>query len=210
MKVTVDKCPYTGQLFEDESLYKKHIRQVQRQRRDERNYQQNREKFQEWLAQEKESITSVDMIAPWFIENQQRIFQEYNQTRVNFVFDGKMHETDKITRIDLDLKFDQCVSNSHSCPRDGMTNWGGTRLDKNGNPAPRGYPGYRGMVYVCLERLPAHDSSYPVNSLLELVDIHTGTGGGANKATQYDCKIFLSDWVALEQAMVIKRLQGAI
>lgn len=67
------------------------------------------------------------------------------------------------------VSYREKVSNTHSCPADGVTNWGG-KPDK-----PRGYPGYAGRVWVRI----AHEHARPwISDMFAQSQFFTGTGGG--------------------------------
>lgn len=71
--------------------------------------------------------------------------------------------------LKLEANFSLKLSNSHSCPIDGQTNWGGNKKD-----APRHYQGWGGRVWVIFNKRP--DSFGNINNSL----IHSGTGGYGN------------------------------
>jgi hypothetical protein len=125
------------------------------------------------------------------------------------------------------------VSNSHSAPLDGVTNWGG-------NPGkPSGYPGWNGRVWIRYYNPGLSPSSDAFNSTLT----YPGTGGGGAyggpwesiehaywvlsckkhksikdalrpQLCSWDYRIYLSDWPALgadiEKQKVVDRLSGKV
>jgi len=68
------------------------------------------------------------------------------------------------------------VSNSHSSPEGMSQNWTGRGVDKDGNPIPRGYPGWTGRVWIRYADAPQTFGSEPLNRTLT----HSGTGGGGS------------------------------
>ncbi len=78
MKVTVNKCPDTGVLIEDDAEYKRHRAKVISQKNADVRVRKVKDTFWAWLASEKLKITTIDMIAPWFIENQRVIMDAHN------------------------------------------------------------------------------------------------------------------------------------
>jgi hypothetical protein len=214
MKVVVNKCRFTGQLFEDDAKYKKHLAKIRREMKRERQYEKVRTDFFDWLAAEKQKIVSLDMIAPWFLENQRYLMDASNAgvrpKHSNWFEPDKFYDDDVYTKFTLDGNFEQSLSNTHSCPDDGVTNWGG--MDKN---APRGYIGWRCRTGGTLQRNAKHMAEYPYKMSLDLVGIKTGTGGGGNENWSYDASIFLADWpglndvvIAMERDRIIAKLKG--
>jgi hypothetical protein len=73
-----------------------------------------------------------------------------------------------IVGMKLDLTWNPAVSNTHSCPHNGVSNWGGR--DKK---APTGYPGWRGRIWIrAAAECPGFLSHY-----LDRSGIHLGSGG---------------------------------
>jgi hypothetical protein len=62
------------------------------------------------------------------------------------------------------------VSNSHSCPESGKTNWAGRMED-----VPTGYPGWRGRVWL---RIKENKQTSFASDLFSRTLTYTGTGGG--------------------------------
>lgn len=149
----------------------------------------------------RESITTLDELLK-YAGNQ--IQQNVKKSKVNLI----------LLKLHLDHRGQ--ISNSHSAPIHGVTNWGNRHKDR-----PRNYPGWSGRVWVFFSKVPdTHFSSEFSNSL-----IYSGTGGGGlynisgrvrdhighppdlpnnryDKYTykgrsirpySYDCKVFLDD-----------------
>ena len=66
------------------------------------------------------------------------------------------------------IRHDTSVSNTHDCPIDGVTNWGGR--DQN---RPFGYPGWEGRVWIRYKSDKETWGSDPFRATLT----HTGAGG---------------------------------
>jgi hypothetical protein len=74
----------------------------------------------------------------------------------------------KVIGLHWDVEHRALISNTHECPLDGVTNWGGDRPG-----APRGYPGWQGRVWV---RYADPIDSFG-NSPWDATVTHPGTGG---------------------------------
>lgn len=214
MKVLVNKCPDTGDLFEDDKEYKNHRAKINKQKAADKKACEIRSEFGDWLHNEKLKIVSPEMIAPWFLKNQ-RIIMEAHNAGVR----GQRHswghkfylDSDEFTKFEITSpKFSELTSNSGSCPANGVTNWCGRN-----DTMPRGYPGWSCRVDGALQRSPKHMSHYPYSDALNLVGIHVESGGGGNRSWGYSAKIFVDDWPGLkiwveerETEMILKKLKG--
>jgi hypothetical protein len=119
--------------------------------------------------------------------------------------------------IQFRLHFSEGVSNTHSCPVDGVTNWGGQNKG-----APRGYPGWSGQINWIVEWPQKLGSEYPGGYMFEGSRIHTGTGGGGHYVVRpydtdcqvfgYGVEIFGTDWEVMyrnyRKDCFVKTLKG--
>jgi hypothetical protein len=88
----------------------------------------------------------------------------------------------------LDLNWTSSASNTHHCPRGGVTNWG---MREDGKP--KGYPGFTGRI----EYQMSHDLGFGSDAVRNL-GIHTGTGGGTgDNRFGYGVTFFDADWPGL-------------
>jgi hypothetical protein len=129
----------------------------------------------------------------WFLVKQKR---KYSTKKFNWqeLADFKIHVTS------LKVSYEDEISNSHSCPRNGLTNW-------HSKPnLPRGYPGWRGDIEF--EILP-QSSSEDIDAyhILNDAGIYLGTGGSTNGLYhRYDVKFFEDDWPGLMNYRVFNSL----
>ena len=194
MKVTVNKCPDTGKLFENDRDYRNHRAQFLRaQRREQQRIQQLADRSAE-LSRIRALLTDPADLAEWFMTNQDQLIRLYNLNE-NHWPSSKIYETDKFFDIHFTVKYCNHIPNTHDCPDGGVTNFGWG--DRHTNGKPTGYPGWNGRISGKLHRLPKHMSSYPASDLLQFCKIKTGTGGGGNESWGYSMHIFLDDWPSL-------------
>lgn len=98
----------------------------------------------------------------------------------------------------LDVRWSDAVSNTHSCPRGGVTNW----CWSDNNNLAKGYPGWDGRI----EFQMSHDIGFG-SDILYNTGIHTGTGGGISKNRfGYDVRFYAADWPRLHESTVLGRL----
>lgn len=205
MKIQVYKCRFTGGIFslENKDNYILHLKELRKTMKADRKYKRTKQKFESWLAEEKEKITHIDMIVPWILENQKKLMNAHNDVKDSH-WGGKFFlNTDEFTSIILKTSYNYNVSNSHSSPKVGVENWCNRNKD-----LPSGYPGFAGSIEGTLKRDLENSGRYPSSALLKMIGIHTGTGGGGNIGWRYDVKLFIADWPGLGKQLVVDRLKG--
>jgi len=155
--------------------------------------------FKDWLHEEKLKIYHPSDIPAWFLDNQQTIMDAWNAgCRPIDTFgcsgEDKFYNTDKFENVKFtgNSVFQDLLSNTHSCPDNGTTNF------MRDPDKPRGYPGWSAYIKGALIRNKKHNGSYPYSGALKLVGLKTGTGGGGNADWGYSVSIFLADWPGLE------------
>ena len=195
MKVEMYKCPWTGSLFEmsEKKKYVKHLKALRKANREKWRLTYIRQSFDAWLHQEKLKINEVNQIEPWVLENQKQLIEGmmaiYGTTSA---FRDKFESSDKLEKLKITgLRHSSRVSNTHSCPKSGITNFR-CLPDK-----PAGYPGWSGRIDGSLLRDKKNNSHYPITDLLNHIGLCTGSGGGGNINWGFELKIFADDWPGL-------------
>lgn len=188
-------CPWTGELYATKRSYVGHLKKLREQRMHKRARIIRRQRKLEDLWNQ----PSFDKIIKWIHLNPELFWE--NAKRNGWHSDAarwdKIRDTFTVTIKYLTLTYNDCVSNSHSCPRGGVTNWGGRDTLKDGTPAPRGYPGWTGRISFQLSTGTISFSSY----VFKGTGINTGSGGGGGGGTfSYDLKMFMDDWPGLKSA----------
>jgi len=182
-------CPWTDKLYATKSSYVKHLKALRVERMHRRaKYLRHQRKLEDLWNQ-----PDFDSVIKWIHFNPE-VFWE-NAKRRGWASDGakwdKIRDTFTITIEHLSLSYSDCISNSHSCPHTGVTNWSGDEKLKDGTPAPKGYPGFRGRITFKTSHEPYSFSS----NILKETGIHTGSGGGGgNNNYSYSVIFFLDDW----------------
>lgn len=192
------QCPWTGKIIATKKSYVKHLRELRTTRMHRRARQLRWQRLGEdlWNQTSFEKIVRwVELNSEWFLDNAQRqSFADeqkfYDQIRKNFSV--------RITY--LHLVWRDCVSNSHSCPHNGIMNW--TRKED----MPMGYSGWQGRIeYELSHELPGFGSD-----LMKDTRIHTGTGGSVDGIKySYEVRFFADDWPGLIKGKVFEALKGS-
>lgn len=200
---TAYQCPWTNRIFSTKNAYVKHLRVI----RTDRIHRAIRARIRDKIFDELINQDSFQKIIEWIETHPDFIFDTmfpYGRDRWNKDISQIRNQFwVKVTHIDVD--WSDRVSNSHSCPRGGVTNWGGNGTLKDGSLAPRGYPGWGGRI----EFHTSHDLGFGVSDCFKRLGIHTGTGGGSGgNRYGHDVKFFASDWPGLEKIRTFEILRG--
>lgn len=151
--------------------------------------------FNQWLSNEKSKITNVDLVLPWFNNNQQTIMDAVNAgCRSNMhSFNAEYVDNDRYTKLDMNVQFTPFCSNTHACPENGVSNW-------SSDPTlPRHYKGWIGRLTGSMVDNKINKSRYPLSAAFDLVGIKTGGGGGSSTRFGYSVTLFLDDWPGLQK-----------
>ncbi len=195
---------YTGEVFTSEEKYKTHNRKQAAFKRDQAKKKKIKDDFLMWLNNEQiNNLSDISLLPAWIITNQRKLMDGFNAIPGYGTWTSdKFFDTDEIIEIKLDIRWKECVSNSHASPRHGVSNW--CARDKT---KPVGYPGWYGRIEGTLKREPKHNSDYPMSGLLKMIDVITGTGGGGNKGWGYEVSIFAQDWAGPCESITFSKLQ---
>lgn len=200
-KATAFQCPWTNEIFLRKDRYVRHLKNLRRNR----IHQQIRAKQRAALIHQLNDLSSFEDIIEWIGLHTDLLYKLTEKEIWPSHFQIlKQHRDDWWVKISyLKLSYSKQVSNSHSCPRNGVTNWSGREQFKDGTDKPRSYPGWEGRI----EFQVSHDQTFESRAFTAL-GIHTGTGGGNGKHYGYDVQLFESDWPGLSRARTMALLGG--
>ncbi len=208
-KIIAYKSPHTGELFEHKKDYDRHLRRIYRDNAWERKMQTMIDEREARWAAFRETISDISQLPQAIIDNQDLFWETAAKQTTDFDICKRAGIYPKLVKFtEFALTYSDSVSNSHSCPKDGVTNWGGYVKD-----APRGYPGWHGRISWIVEWPNKYHGHYPGGQLFKGSGIHTGTGGYGGKpgedlmAHGYGAELFLSDWKGLEKSLFIQALK---
>lgn len=192
------QCPWSHELFSTKRSYVKHLKNLRttRMHRRARQLRWGRLGEELWNQTSFEKIVHwVELHPEWFLDNlKQRC---WNHDRK---FYERIHSDFSVRITYLDLYWSDSVSNAHSCPHNGETNWGGRKPN-----VPRGYHGWTGRIEYQL----SHDIPSFGSDVMEGSRIHTGTGGGINENRYgFSVSFFADDWPGLQKNQTWEILKG--
>lgn len=197
-KILCRKCPFTKKIFETRSGYRRHLLKLRKERNAERVI---------WITRRDARIEALEAFSKvtTISELKKAVMAQYtNMMIASWGTDTKkIAIAKKIRMVGFDLtrlRYAEQTSNTHSCPRSGVTNWG--CKDKDG---PRGYPGFAGRINYAL-RVPKNFNGWfaDFSRTLGQFGVHTGTGGSGSIGPKgsdmysYDVKVFIDDFSGID------------
>lgn len=227
------KSDADGKIFEDKAKYTAHIRKLARHRLAQKKLQIAESVKDAAWAELYDREQSLDDWMQMVIDNQHLFWAEAAAgDPYDWACVGKKHgrgknagnvPMPKVLKITHNMSWSESVSNSHSCPHNGVTNWGG-RVEG----APRGYPGWTGRVDWIVEWPKEFDGIYLGSDLFSRGTFctgrqraHTGTGGGGGghfnkefntwcQSSGYSFSIFASDWPGMARYYEKRRMWSTL
>lgn len=223
MQIIAWKCEKDGKIFEDKHKYQLHLRKLARHNLAQRKLKIAEAEADAVWAELYEREQSIDDWMQMVIDEQHLFWAEaakgdWHDWQVVGKKDGRGKNAitipmPKVLKITHSLRWSDTVSNSHSCPHDGVTNFD-TRAEYN-KGKPTSYPGWTGHIEWLVEWPKELEGMYLGSDLFSKGTFstgrqraHTGTGGGGgghfNKEFNtwcqrpgYDFRIYASDWPGL-------------
>ena len=189
-----------GKLFEYEDDYRKHLRGLANKRRVETR-KLNKLKIRDALIDRLSQCTSFFEIEK-LIESEWKTFYTHSQ-----YFDEYRKIPEFVTFKFSNMQWSKKVANTHSCPKNGVTNW--FQQDK-----PTSYAGWTGSVTL----------QWKSNKLMTSIDtnvfmIHTGTGGGTHNTDAdgnriytgtYQVTLWADDFVSMAKLKYEEEVWGVM
>jgi len=178
------QCPWTAKVYSTKRGYLKHLAEL----RTNRMHQKARSKIRVRKLEDFWNQPSFEKLIDWVELNSEFFLKNALGNRNEKLFD-KIRDDFWIRITYLNLNWSESVSNSHTAPHTGETNWGGRKPN-----APRGYPGWAGEIEFQL----SHDLPSFSSDLFRGTRINTGTGSGVGENRfGYGTEFFADDWPAI-------------
>jgi len=230
-QVTVWKCDQTGKLFEDKNKYRGHLSKLARERNTKRKLM-----VAEAVADQKwnELYECEQTIEQWklmVLGNQDMFWAEaaksdpHDWKQVGKTYKKVVCPVPRLLEFErFDVRWNPEVSNSHSCPHNGVQNWG--ERDSN---APTSYPGWSGRLDWIVAWPKEWDGVYLGGDLFRGLHgfrsgrqrAYTGTGGGGGmryserhgcyvQSFGYDFRMFAADWPGMARVVGMQQLEEVL
>jgi len=212
-QILVWKSVTDGKLFEDKSKYIGHLRKIAAIRRQDKclaKLEAEREVFVDQMG----LVSSIADLNRFIKVNWKWFYTNGLLSEGWRLGKGQTPEFHEYVDVYLSgMRWSEAVSNSHSAPRKGVTNFD-TRADCN-KDKPTGYPGWIGRIDIKV-RPPMkkyQGKEYIADgwgsSYFNRTTINTGGGGGGggknHKSYSYDVRIFAADFPVMHE--IIRRKQ---
>ena len=168
------KCLKTGKLFESKRAYKKHRAALAVEARHQLVMARGRRNYERDLAELVSVERSLPELMAALIAEQHKFWPQARLAH-DWMYGRKKDITkfpELVSATLISMNYRDRVSNSHCCPRGGITNWSG-HADK-----PRGYPGWLGRIDFKYRWAKKGAGYYPGNALFQVIGVQTGSGGG--------------------------------
>lgn len=189
------QCPWTKNIYQTKKSYLNHLKKLRRN-----IIQKNiRQKIHDKKKKELFDKSSFDDIIDWIhtnpdflLYNIKNLVNNYEEIRDDFIVE--------ITK--LELSWNDCVKNTHNCPKGGLINFGQL------SHIPQGYPGWQGKIEFHV--FPVINNGFDI---LRNMRIFPGSGSGrknentGNIVYNCDVKMFSDDWPNLHNGMIYDMLQ---
>lgn len=184
--ITAYRCPWTDKVIESKPSYIKHLRAI---RRDRIHAKIINDRMERTMA-EFNSQPDWDSMIQWVERNSRWFLARVRKDRGHHRSDRWPNSDDFRIKITyLNIRRMASVSNSHYCPRGGVTNWG------RDPGKPTGYPGWSGRIeFEISHQLPGFGSD-----ILRGTGINTGSGGGHGRNYGFEVFLFDADWPAITE-----------
>ena len=207
-------CPWTAKIFGTKRQYVTHLKALRGSRmhararvvhynriRENFNNQPTFEKVIEWIELHPEFFFDTYVMRDPFL------CHDYSAEKL-----AVQRENFEIKIVGLSLRWNPNVSNTHHCPHNGVTNWGGRK-----ESAPHGYPGWYGRIEFTTKIINPDTGTAGIRSIggrcLEGTGVHTGTGGGGD-VYGYEAMFFDADWPEIaywhDKVVVMDALKGKV
>jgi len=223
--ITAYKSDTDGKIFESKSKYQLHLRKLAGHRLAQRKLAIKEAAADAIWAELYEREQSIEDWFQMVIDNQHLFWAEAaagdsDWDRVGKpVHHGKNAKAMPMPKLleftKVNMRWSDTVSNSHSCPHNGVTNWGYEEVFEDGTLKPAGYPGWSGHIRWLVEWPKEFDGIYLGSKLFSRgvfrtgrQRAHTGSGGGGGghfnqkhkthcQEPSYEFRLYAADWPGL-------------
>lgn len=197
------KCPQTGKLFDQKSLYKRHLRNVARSNIEKRKINKEKEELLHFFEELSTRVRNIGQLTEEILKNQNHFWaassrhNSFSYRDIGKIQRGKVITLPKLVDIQFNVKWNDNIYNTHYCPRNGVTNW------HREEGKPTSYQGWQGYMTMKI------DGHVSLSHLFDnkICGIHTGSGGGGTDGLfGYQVYLFADDWPEMYKSHQNKEL----
>jgi hypothetical protein len=208
--ITAYKSDADGKLFEDKKQYQAHLRKLAAERRLLKKIADAEREFYQFNTHMGQ-VSRISELSKFIKDNWPTFWINGLKN-----YPWRLADKDKNMHECVDIKFENIrwvdkLSNSHSCPRNGVTNWG--NMNKN---FPTSYPGWYGNIIIRVRPLVRKIRGKEVltdgwgSAYFDGTIICTGGGGGGRSQktdyVEYEYEVYL--WADDFPGLVLSREQA--
>ena len=199
------KSAQDGKLFEDKALYRKHLRKLAGVRAQDRRLKKMADEREAFFDRMGQTVKSIEELEQFVQDNWQFFFNNglaENTWRMTRPGAEPKHQLVKIEF--RNIRWSDSVSNTHSCPRNGVQNWAQSANRRKGLNLPEGYPGWLGQIYFSVDagvtnhKVPLRRDGWS-SDYFRHTPINTGSGNGGSECS-YEVRLYAADFPAMALA----------
>jgi len=202
-QILVWKSDTDNKLFESKAKYVTHLRSLAQTRAHQRKITKMNADRESFLVEMGNAVTSIKHLEEYIAEHWHWFFHN-GEANALWKSDAKAATAHKLVAVSIDVRWSDEVSNSHSCPRNGVQNF--NPRDDGSMGKPTSYPGWTGRIKFKVDAgATSHKTPRPLmgygSDYFGNTPINTGSGGsGDGSSSAYDVKLFAADFPGMVRA----------
>ena len=181
MKIVAWKCPSTGKIFENEKTYKNYRRLYLCETRRTKILNDKIAGLQQSIEELRLTATSVDDISSWILKNGHALNKSICRC-------SNKHCGFTISDINWSIEYSETISNSHSCPINGVKNFY-RRTD-----IAQYYPGWKGTLHF---KTTNSNRCRFFSEIFDKMHVHLGSGSGNSAYYSSMVNLYEEDWPSM-------------
>lgn len=198
MKITINKCPWTGKLFESDEAYASHLKSLRHAMRSSREKARLALVFDEFVKP-LYGLDTSDKIVDWLNENYMKVALHFGFRFADRKKPYVPTKDDYVVFEFSNLKFSPDCPTTHCVPRGQRTT--GWSSDSPHIPEP----GWRGRITIRLYGNAYHKDLFDTDHLKK-IGINTGGGGGCSEKLAYELTLFTKDFAGLRKRAILDKI----
>ena len=207
-----------GKLFEDVNKYRKYLKKLAVDRCFSKKVKRAQKQV-EYLANEVlPNIKTFEELASIISNNWSSlnwtavVSSKWHYNQLKKAFQKKKPYFPELISVEFNnVWYSDSIPNTHSCPKNGVTNWGRYETFSDGTPKPTGYPGAKGRMLITVDTSKADWVCY-ASDLFKKLGMNIGSGGSNRTSADYEVRLFAEDfpelWKTYKKEQLYKKLKS--